>query len=626
MAEDVMLQEALDAIRQGQRARARDLLTRLLRTNQNNPEYWLWMSSVVETTKEQVYCLQSALKVDPNNAAAKQGLTLLGARVAEGEVTPVAPVRRKWNVEVQEVHEVSPLRAFFANPVVRITIFAVLGLAAVILIGLGVYAQSAARRPTPVAAYIPTNTPGPTPTFTYTPTAINEVARTATSLPPTLAGPQPLWMKLEATYTPTAVYVRTPHPSNEAFLLAERALQRGDLNTALSNLNQAQQVSPNDADIPFLIGEIYRQNGDSERALDNYEKALRINADFAPAILSRALLLYAANPRTDITKDLDRAIAADPNYAAAYLARADYRLAKGDAQGAWEDLDAAGQLLPDSPLPYLLRAQIQLANGENQAALESALKANELDQTLLDAYRYIAQAAAAVGDTQQAMAALDTFLTYEEGDALAWLIQGQVLLASGQYSETIKALNSAIRLDKNLREAYLVRGLAYIELGDGQKAVNDIFVAQQGNPQAFLPSIHLARALLVAGRIADALGTVNRSEDLAQTDAERAQVYYWRAQILETNGNVPGALRDWKALTSLPEGVVPAEWLELAESRQKATITPQPKLSATPTPKATATATRTLKPTATVKPSRTPAATPTSTAGKTVTPAPTATR
>ncbi len=64
MPEDVMLQEAVEAIRQGQRGRARDLLTRLLRADSSNAQYWLWMSSVVETPKEQIYCLQSILKVD----------------------------------------------------------------------------------------------------------------------------------------------------------------------------------------------------------------------------------------------------------------------------------------------------------------------------------------------------------------------------------------------------------------------------------------------------------------------------------------------------------------------------------------------------------------------------------
>jgi hypothetical protein len=70
MAEDVMLQEAIGAVRQVQRIRARDLLTRLLRTNQTNPEYWLWMSAVVDTTREQVYCLQSVLRLEPDNQAA----------------------------------------------------------------------------------------------------------------------------------------------------------------------------------------------------------------------------------------------------------------------------------------------------------------------------------------------------------------------------------------------------------------------------------------------------------------------------------------------------------------------------------------------------------------------------
>jgi hypothetical protein len=72
MSEDVMLQEAIEAIRQGQRARARDLLTRLLRTNQSNSEYWLWMSSVVDTYKEQVYCLQNVVRLDPKSSAARQ--------------------------------------------------------------------------------------------------------------------------------------------------------------------------------------------------------------------------------------------------------------------------------------------------------------------------------------------------------------------------------------------------------------------------------------------------------------------------------------------------------------------------------------------------------------------------
>ena len=57
MSDDRMLDEAIAAAREGDRTRARDLLTRLLRTDQSNPEYWLWMSSIVDSPKEKIYCL-----------------------------------------------------------------------------------------------------------------------------------------------------------------------------------------------------------------------------------------------------------------------------------------------------------------------------------------------------------------------------------------------------------------------------------------------------------------------------------------------------------------------------------------------------------------------------------------
>ena len=143
-AQDVMLQEAIEAIRQGQRGRARDLLTRLLRTNQSNPEYWLWMSSVVETTKEQIYCLQSVLRLEPDNAAARQGLVLLGALPPQDSIAPVPPVRRKWEISLQEV----PKRSLWSRPVVRITVYAGLILVLVSLLSIGAYSLIAyATRP-----------------------------------------------------------------------------------------------------------------------------------------------------------------------------------------------------------------------------------------------------------------------------------------------------------------------------------------------------------------------------------------------------------------------------------------------------------------------------------------------
>src|SRR4030065_2161224 len=99
MAEEKMYNAALEAIDQGQTARARDLFTRLLRSNSSKAEYWLWMSTLVETNKERIYCLESALRADPDNEAARRGLIILGARQAGDDVTPVPPLPRPCEKE-----------------------------------------------------------------------------------------------------------------------------------------------------------------------------------------------------------------------------------------------------------------------------------------------------------------------------------------------------------------------------------------------------------------------------------------------------------------------------------------------------------------------------------------------
>ena len=44
--ENTMLREAIESLRTGDRVRARDLLTRLLKADQKNAENWVWLSAV----------------------------------------------------------------------------------------------------------------------------------------------------------------------------------------------------------------------------------------------------------------------------------------------------------------------------------------------------------------------------------------------------------------------------------------------------------------------------------------------------------------------------------------------------------------------------------------------------
>ena len=148
---DAVFQEAVEALRAGNKNRARELLTGLLKTDQNNAIYWVWMSATVDTTKERIYCLQTAFKLDPQNVAAKRGLILHGALSADETIQPFPVNRpRAWEEKLLLAHEKPKPKgweAVKASPVVRLGGFVALG---VVLIGALVYGflqAQAARAP-----------------------------------------------------------------------------------------------------------------------------------------------------------------------------------------------------------------------------------------------------------------------------------------------------------------------------------------------------------------------------------------------------------------------------------------------------------------------------------------------
>jgi hypothetical protein len=180
-------------------------------------------------------------------------------------------------------------------------------------------------------------------------------------------------------------------------------------------------------------------------------------------------------------------------------------------------------------------------------------------------------------------------------------------------------------LDRNLTEIYLHRGKTYIAMQEGQLATNELLMAMRLYPQNFEISLNLGRALLTADRARDAFGQLNSAANLAETDAERAALYYWRALSAEALGNLDTAIENWQALLNLPEEAVSLEWVRIAGERllvlnpptatptHTSTSTPTPSRTPTRTPSSTATPTSTRTPTITATPThtRTPSSTPT---------------
>ena len=619
--DDGMFQDAVDALRRGEKLRAKELLTLLLKADQNNPTYWVWLSAAMDNSKERIYCLQTALKLDPENGTAKRGLILLGALTPDESIQPFPMNRpRAWEEKLLLANEKPKergLKAFAKNPATRLIGVVVIGMGLISAVIFGfVLPRQSTVRPTQ------TNTPGPSPTFTATPTLFGATA------PPTKSfiGPTPLWMLLPQTYTPTALYVNTPRgpQSRDQYRSAEIAYANGDWDAYITSMQLIIPLEPTSADIYYLIGDAYRFKGEADNALNAYNNALKIDPNFGPSYLGLARARLLGDPNANVENLFDEAVARDPNFGEIYLERARYYLYHNDPKAAIVDLDTANDLMPESPEVYITYANAYLVLDDKKKALDAAEKSYSLDITNLPVYKLLGRLQIDNGQYQRAIEALDVYAIYENEDDQVFAMLGQAYFELKDYKSATENFDKAEAINRNgLRKFYLFKGLANLELNDLDQAVEDLEKAFGVDEKSYDVNLGLLRAYYLQEKFGSAFLKAEALKSLAETDEETATALYWHALVQEKRGEAKDAIKDWQDLLEMDEKVMTPEMRTEAEQHLKSIVTPTntPKGGTpTPTPKrGTATPTpknRTVTPTpkggsVTPIPSRTPTATPT---------------
>jgi tetratricopeptide (TPR) repeat protein len=597
-AEEKMFQEAVSAIESGNQTRGKDLLTRLLKQNQDNSDYWLWMSGVVDSVKERRYCLNQTLKLDPQNKLARRGLAMLGdLPVDESLVISFEAQKRKWQLPpLGPVEKPAP-----KVPWVKVGL-SFIGLVAVII--LIVWAVQSNRlwlfRGRNMAAF---GTAVPTPTYPASPTA-------TITLTPRIIEPTAPWDILQSTYTPTPIYVFTPHPIIEAYSIGMRNYQKDDWLEAIKYFNQAIQSQTDAPDLYYHLGEAYLQNGELSNAMTAYEEAINIDPKFAPGYFGRAKVNQLREDSIDLAvEDLLTSVDLDPNYGEAYLALLQVYVKEGDIELTREYLEDVELLLPNSPLLYLAKGRIALLENQFNLAIDFTEKALEKDLTLLEAYKFLGEIFQASGNPK---ASLDPLLIYDKYntsfDPEAEILLSNAYAANDNFEEAINLLDEILERDPAYYEGFTQRGIIYTAMEEYQKAFEDYSRAFKLAPRSFKACIKLSEANFPLKKPGNAYQQASDCQKLAENDKELAHMYFVRAIALEELKN-DVAKRDWERMLELdPESILP-EWKATAEFYllQYYTATPTPSETPSPTsntrtvlPTSTPTNTQTIKPTMTV--------------------------
>lgn len=597
--DEITFRAAIDAVEQGNLAEARNLLTGLLKNNQTRVEYWVWLSAAMESARERLYCLQTAYRLDPQNAEVKRGLRLMGALPPEEALTPFPMLHpRPWEGKAalaEDAERPTGWKALTAHPIFRVAAVLVIGLA---LLGLtvGGFAMSGSLRPQRTRRAL---TLTPTPTVFVTPR------------PGEL---QPLSDIIKETYTPTLVYALTPHSgaNSDVYRGVLSAYKGQNWEMMALMMEQIATNEPGSVDAVYFMGEASRLAGNYQKALEYYQQAIKINANFAPSYLGRARANLALKPRSDVKADLDAAIAYDPNFWEAYLERGLFLLKKNDFPGAMLDLRRAKAMAPDSPLVQLALARIELAQNHPAEALAAAQKAKELDPELAETYLLLGMAYRANGETEKALETLEFYLKYSPDNAEAFVFLGASYLNQGQPEKALTALDQAIRLEKT-PEAYTWRGETHLTLKNFEQAKADFRQALRLDPASFEAGLGVARADQAMDDFGNAYVALQEIEKLVNTDVRKARFWYYRALSLRDQNFPDEAYNDWMSILTLPaEAVDPqmrAEVEALALAYRSPTpppFSPTPRVTATPTPSQTRQPSPSPSLTATRMPSVTP--------------------
>lgn len=71
------LKLGIEAVKTGQRVKAKELLIEIVEEDEENEQAWLWLSSVVDTDADKQICLENMLTLNPQNQSAQKRLAKL---------------------------------------------------------------------------------------------------------------------------------------------------------------------------------------------------------------------------------------------------------------------------------------------------------------------------------------------------------------------------------------------------------------------------------------------------------------------------------------------------------------------------------------------------------------------
>jgi len=346
----------------------------------------------------------------------------------------------------------------------------------------------------------------------------------------------------------------------EIYLAGGPANDQGDLEAAISHLEQTIKLDPGYTPSLLVLGQIYLREGSLQQAAQTFEQAAQATPDLADPWMWLARAYRSMGNLEQAAVYAERAVTLAVNQVQPLLLRGEIALQANNPRGAQSRAEAALRIQPDDPDALLLLARSLSALDKPDEALttlekalplaaeplplslervrllrrakgqEAALQALQLltdhnpeephvlalqAETLEDA----GQSEAAIRVAQRALRGqMGAFpLSNKEQSELHFLL-GRLLRRSGQLDQAVHHLSETIRLAPDQVEAYIEIGHVHQERRQHNQALNAYRQAINVAPRDHRAYYLIGQALKESKDYMGAEKMLRRATELAPND------------------------------------------------------------------------------------------------------------
>lgn len=265
-------------------------------------------------------------------------------------------------------------------------------------------------------------------------------------------------------------------------------------------LEHGIKLNPNMTTASALLGISYFEMGENKKAEAPLQTALRANPtdDNVEMTLARVLIN---------TRQYEEAIAPLKNLTLRHPEdqEAWYLLGKTYLQLSEDALGRINKINPNSMMAHNVAGEIDESMHNYDGALVEYKKAEDLSPQRAGAHMHLADVYWETSKWDSAAAEFAAELKIDPNNCNAhWKLANTILEVNGPPEEALTHLNDAIRLCPTLMQAHVDRARALIKLGQHDKALPDLLLAEKESPKE--PSIHflLSAVYRAQGKTSDA--------------------------------------------------------------------------------------------------------------------------